>query len=260
MPDGKSEWRQTFAELRRQARCAWAIAGKNARIYYLKGPVITFGIVFPLFFYLSFAAGHNAPTNQMIPGMAAMALFFSASAVGPLITPWERQAKTFERLVTSPASLAAIIAGDVGAGAAFGALLALLPLVAALLLTSVQICTAVPLLAGWLLGALAFSALGVLMAAPATDAPSQIMMLSNLVRLPLVFVSGVLVPHAQMPIWGQWLAPLSPLTYSADLIRIGLGDEPYYSVTTDVLTLLGFSTAFLAGAHLCHRRARDRAN
>ena len=78
---------------------------------------------------------------------------------------------------------------------------------------------------GLVLGALAFSAIGVLMAAPPTNAPSQIMMLSSLVRLPLIFISGVFVPHAEMPPWGQWLSPLSPLSYSADLIRVGFGGD-----------------------------------
>jgi len=187
-----------------------------------------------------------------------MALFFTASAVGPLVTPWERQARTFERLVTSPASLAAIIAGDVGSGAIFGALLALLPVVAALALTNAKIVTVLPLLAGWLLGATAFSSLGVLMAAPATDTPSQVMMLSNLVRLPLIFVSGVFVPHAQMPKWGQWLSPVSPLSYCADLIRVGFGGVAYFSVVVDVLALAGFCTAFILTAHFFHRRTRDR--
>ena len=247
------------SEFLRQARCAWAIAKKNARVYYLKGPVVTFGIVFPLFFYLSFAAGHDAPVEVMVPGIVAMALFFTASAVGPLVTPWERQARTFERLVTSPASLSAILAGDVGAGAAIGALLAMLPVMAALLLTAAQVSAPLPLLAGWLLGATAFSSLGVLMAAPATDTPSQVMMLSNLVRLPLIFVSGVFVPHAQMPQWGQWLSPLSPLSYCADLIRVGFGGTAYFSVTADVLALAGFTLAFMVAAHYFHRRTRDRA-
>lgn len=248
-----------FAAFLRQAHCAWVIAKKNARVYYLKGPVVSFGIVFPLFFYLSFAAGHNAPVALMVPGIAAMALFFTASAVGPLVTPWERQARTFERLVTSPASLSAIIAGDVGSGAIFGALLALLPVVAALVLTNAQISALLPLLAGWLLGAIAFSALGVLMAAPASDTPSQVMMLSNLVRLPLIFISGVFVPHHQMPQWGQWLSPVSPLSYCADLIRVGFGGTAYFSVTVDVLALAAFSAAFMVGAHFFHRRSQQRA-
>jgi ABC-2 type transport system permease protein len=246
-----------LAEFLRQARCAWVIA-KNARVYYLKGPVVTFGIVFPLFFHLSFAAGHDAPVAVMVPGIAATALFFTASAVEPPVTPWERQSRTFERMVTSPASLSAILAGDVGAGVAFGALLALSPLGAALALTTAHVQAPLPLLAGWLPGAVAFSSLGVLMAAAATDTPSQVMMLSNLVRLPSIFVSGVRVPRAQMPQWGQRLSPLSPLSYCADLIRVGFGSPSYLGVATDVGAPAGFIVAFTAAAHFFHRRTRNR--
>ncbi len=31
-----------------------------------------------------------------------MALWFTASAVGPQVTPWERRAKTYERFISSP--------------------------------------------------------------------------------------------------------------------------------------------------------------
>ncbi|MCX7169051.1 MAG: ABC transporter permease, partial [Proteobacteria bacterium] len=214
--------------------------------------------IFPLFFYLAFAAGHKAPVEVMVPGIVAMALFFTASAVGPLITPWERQAKTYERLVTSPASLSAILAGDILAGMTFGVVLSLVPLAAALVLTSAQIAQPLPLLAGLVLGALAFSGLGVLLAAPATEGPSQVMMLSNLVRLPLIFVSGVFVPLAEMPAWGQWLSPLSPLSYCADLVRVGFGGEPYFSFAVDLMALLGFTALFIVVAHYFHRKTRDR--
>jgi ABC-2 type transport system permease protein len=235
-------------------RCAWVIAKKDARVYYLKGPVITFGIVFPVFFFLAFAAGHDAPPATMVPGIVAMALFFTASAVGPLVTPWERQARTYERLVTSPAPLTAMLAGDAAAGAAFGALLALLPLIGGLALTEAAIVDPWALVAGWALGALAFATLGVLLAAPATDTPSQVMMLSNLVRLPLIFISGVFVPHGQMPTWGQWLSPLSPLSFCADLMRAGFGAQPHWSVAVDVAALAAFTLVFGWAALTLHRR------
>jgi hypothetical protein len=41
-------------------------------------------------------------------------------------------------------------------------------------------------------------------------------MLSSLVRLPLIFISGVFVPHADMPAWGQSLSPRSPLVKRND--------------------------------------------
>lgn len=245
-----------MSELLWQARAALVITKKNMKVYYLKPPVFTFGIIFPLFFYLAFAAGHDAPPEALAPGIVAMALFFTASAVGPLVTPWERQARTYERLITSPASLGAILAGDVISGAVFGALLTLLPLAITQLVTSATVVAVVPLALGVVLGTLSFAALGVLLAAPATEGPSQVMMVSNLVRLPLIFVSGVFVPFSQMPAWGRSLAPFSPLSYSSDLIRAGFGEEHYWSAPTDALALCAFIAAFMLLAARIHHRTR----
>jgi ABC-2 type transport system permease protein len=126
-------------------------------------------------------------------------------------------------------------------------------------LAGAQIASAGSVILGVTLGALAFSSLGVLMAAPATDTPSQVMMLSNLVRLPLIFVSGVFVPLAEMPTWGRWLAPFSPLSYSADLIRAGFGGAQYFSTVTSVAVLLGFSAGFLVLTRVIHRATQSRA-
>ena len=243
-----------------QAHAAWVVAKKNALIYYLKPPVFTVGIIFPVFFYLAFAAGHEAPAEAMVPGIMTMALFFTASAVGPMVTPWERQARTYERLVTSPASLTAILTGDVLAGMGFGALLSLAPLALALAATPAHVASPAALALGILLGALAFASLGVLLAAPAAESPSQVMMLSNLVRLPLIFVSGVFVPHAAMPAWGRWLSPLSPLSYCAALVRIGFGGEAYWTPAVDAAALVGFAVVLLGLANWLHRRTRARAH
>jgi ABC-2 type transport system permease protein len=243
----------------RQTHAAWVIAKKDARIYYLKPPVLISGVIFPVFFYLAFAAGRNIPGHALVPGVVAMALFFTASAVGPLVTPWERHARTWERLVTSPASLWAIVVGDVAAGAAFGAILSLIPVGLGIWLAGASVADAGSLALGIGLGAVTFAALGVLMAAPATEGPSQVMMLSNLVRLPLIFVSGVFVPLAEMPAWGRWLAPCSPLSYAADLIRVGFGGPGHFPSWADALALPAFALAFLALARRVHRVAQEKA-
>lgn len=249
----------TLDRLRQQAHATYVVAKKDALIYYMKPPVISFGIILPLFFYLAFATGRGLPATVMVPGIVAMALFFTASAIGPLVTPWERQARTYERLVTSPASLEAILAGDMAAGAAFGAALSLVPLLLGWTTTDAAILAPFSLVLGIGLGAAAFSALGVLIAAHATDTPSEVMMLSNLIRLPLIFVSGIFVPLHDMPIWGQRLAPLSPLSYAADLIRIGFGGTGYFDTAIDAGALVGFSILLFALARVLHERARAKA-
>jgi ABC-2 type transport system permease protein len=239
-----------------QARLVLVVAKKDAMIYYFKAPVITFGLIFPVFFFLAFAIGRAVPADALVPGMVAMAVFFTASAVGPLITPWERQARTYERLVTSPASLEAILLGDLLAAAAFGAAVSLVPLGLGLAVTSARVVGPGRLLAGVVLGAVAFGALGVLLAARGTDVPSEVMMLSNLVRLPLVFVSGVFVPLADLPAWSRWVGFLSPLSYCVDLVRAAVGEAAVFPPGVSAAVLVGFAVTFVALAALLHRRRR----
>ena len=93
---------------------------KNIRIYYTKAPVVIFGLLFPLFMFLSFYMGREINLYLYFPGLLAMSLFFTASSVGPLITPWEKQAGTYERLLSFPVSINTIILGDISAGMVFG--------------------------------------------------------------------------------------------------------------------------------------------
>jgi ABC-2 type transport system permease protein len=243
---------------RRQAHGVYVIAKKNALLYYLKPPVLIFGVLFPVFFFLAFKMGRPVAAEAIVPGMVAMALWFTATAVGPLVTPWERQAKTYERLISSPISLRAILAGDVVSGLVFGACLSVIPIVLGLALTSAEVTNVVLLVCGVVLGALSFSSLGVLLAAPPTSGPSNIMLLSNLVRLPLLFVSGVFVPIAQMPSWARWVSPISPLSYAGDLIRSGFGQAACFSVWLSLVMLVVFTAVLFWGACRFHRRWRAK--
>lgn len=243
---------------RRQAQGALVIVKKNALLYYLKPPVLIFGVLFPVFFFLAFKMGRPIRAESVVPGMVAMALWFTASAVGPLVTPWERRAKTYERLISTPVSLQAILVGDVASGLIFGACLSVVPILLGLALTDASIVGAAELAGGIVLGALSFATLGVLLAAPPASSPSNIMLLSNLVRLPLLFISGVFLPIAQMPGWARWAAPLSPLSYAGDMIRSGFGQPAYFPAWLSPLMLVAFTVLLFWGACAFHRRWRAK--
>ena len=253
-----SEYTETVQTWRRQAHGALVIVKKNALLYYLKPPVLIFGVLFPIFFFLAFKMGRPIPAENVVPGMVAMALWFTASAVGPLVTPWERRAKTYERLISTPVSLEAILAGDVLSGVIFGVCLSVVPIVLGLVLTDAAIVSPIRLVSGIVLGALSFAALGVLLAAPPASSPSNIMLLSNLVRLPLLFVSGIFLPIAQMPVWARWVAPISPLSYAGDLIRGAFGQEMYFPAWLSPAVLVFFTVGLAWGACRFHRRWRAK--
>lgn len=80
----------------------------------------------------------------------------------------------------------------------------------------------------------------------------------DLVRLPLISVSGVLGPVDQTPAWGRWVVTLSPSTYAADLLHRGLGDPRFFPAWVDALAVATFGTGLLALARCLHHR-RERA-
>lgn len=242
----------------RQIYGALVILKKNARLYYLKPPVLIFGVLFPVFFFLAFKMGRPIAVENFVPGMVAMALWFTASAVGPLVTPWERGARTYERLIATPVSLRAIIVGDVMSGFVFGACLSVVSVWIGLLFTKASIDSAPILAAGIVMGALSFASLGVLLASPPASGPSNIMLLSNLVRLPLLFVSGIFMPIGKMPVWAQWLAPLSPLSYASDLIRIAFGRPAFFPIWLSLLMLTLFTAVFFIVSCKFHNMWRAR--
>ena len=253
-----TEQREMAQTWRRQSQGALVIVKKNALLYYLKPPVLIFGVLFPLFFFLAFKMGRPIPAENVVPGMVAMALWFTASAVGPLVTPWERRAKTYERLISSPVSLHAILAGDVISGLVFGSCLSVVPVLLGLSFTNASIVSVPLLIVGIVMGALSFASLGVLLAAPPTSSPSSIMLLSNLVRLPLLFVSGVFLPLGQMPIWARWIAPLSPLSYACALIRSAFGHSAFFPTWLSALMLVVFTGTFFLASCRFHNMCRAK--
>ena len=70
-----------------QLRRSFVVAKKDVWIYYAKGPVVVFGLIFPLFLLIAFTIGRNMTVKDLFPGLMGMAIFFTSTAVGPAILP-----------------------------------------------------------------------------------------------------------------------------------------------------------------------------
>ena len=237
-----------------QLRRSFAIAKKDLRIYYSKGPVVIFGIIAPAFLFLAFTIGRQMSMDFLIPGMLGMTVFFTSTAVSPIIAPWETQARTLERLVSCPVTVWTILLGDVLASFIFGVAISVVPIVAGLG-AGVSIIHPLILTLGIILAAFCFSSLALILSFPATSSPATIMMLSSLVKFPLVFISGIFIPLGELPAWGRGVALVSPLTYFTDLARYCIEGTSQYSIPVNLLILLAFTIAFLVVAVKLHQRS-----
>ena len=241
-----------------QFKRSLAIVKKNVRIYYFKGPVIIFGLLVPFFLFLSFYIGRNLPLKTVIPGLLGMTAFFTATSVGPAIVPWEARAKTLERLISSPISLWAIFLGDVLSSFIFGAFVSVFPIIAGLLI-GVEMVNWLVLVLGVVLATFCFASLSILLSSyPPTDTPAGVMMISSMIKFPLVFISGIFIPIEELPVWGKTLSSISPLTYFTDLARHSMQGSSYYSAELDLVALLIFTVVFLAAAIKIHERTMPK--
>jgi ABC-2 type transport system permease protein len=216
---------QLYAEL----NAAWAIAKKDIAIYYFKPNIIVSGALFPLFMFLAFAAGNSAGPSVMIPGLIAITILFSASSIEPVSIPIERRMKTFDRLVSAPISLNAVVLGESLSGFLYSTGIAFVPLIAGLLIFRTPVISIAPLVAGILLTSFCFATMGTLFAAYPTESPGDIMSMLNLVRLPLIFISGVFIPIESIPSIGKVAVYFSPLTYGNDLIQAAYNGHSHFS-------------------------------
>jgi len=237
-----------------QLKRAFVIARKDLRIYYKRGPVLIFGLIMPFFLFLAFFIGRNMPMERLFTGLLSMTIFFSAMSIGPAIVPFEARSKTLERLVSTPVSVWALMIGDVIGSFIYGLLISMVPLMIGLVL-GVNIIHWLTLCLGMILAAFCFASFGILLSAyPPTDIPSTVMMVSNLVKFPLVFISGVFIPIWEIHDWGRIIASVSPLTYFTDLVNYCTQGTSYYSVYVDFAALIGFTSLFLIVAIRLHER------
>jgi ABC-2 type transport system permease protein len=240
-----------FAE---QLKRSLVITNKNIKIYYSKGPVIVFGLVFPFFLALAYVIGRNIPMKEVLPGIIGMTTFFTATSVGPSIVPWESRSRTLERLLCCPVALWTIILGDMLSSFLFGLLISIIPILTVLTF-NIELLNFITLLFGLVTANLCFSALSVLLSAyPPTDIPATVMMISSLIKFPLVFISGVFIPIEQLPQWGRIIASFSPLTYFTDLARHFILDVGYYPLILDFTMIEVFTLIFLVAAIKIHEK------
>ncbi|MGC8939297.1 MAG: ABC transporter permease [Candidatus Bathyarchaeia archaeon] len=243
-----------MSRLAEQFRRSFVIAKKNMKIYYSKGPVIIFGLVFPLFLALAYVIGRNIPLKEVLPGLIGMTTFFTATSVGPSIVPWETRSKTLERLLCCPVSIWTIIFGDMVSSFLFGLIISVIPLALTLVL-AIEPLNFIVLLFGLIIANLCFAALSVLLSAyPPTDIPATSMMLSSLVKFPLVFISGVFIPVEELPPWGTIIASISPLTYFTDMVRQLFLGKCFYPLALDFLAVIAFTAAFAFASIELHKK------
>lgn len=226
------------------------------RLTWRRPVLLTFSLGQPLiwmlffgFLFQRFPIAGIPYLDFLAPGVSAMTVLFGASQSG---IGWMRDLGTgfLPRMLNTPASPAAILAGKILADVARLLLqaLAVLALAVALgarlrpdpaLLPVAVLCLA--------LFAAAFCSLSCTIALHART-QETLATFVHLVNMPLLFTSSALVPRAHMPGWLAELAGLNPLSIAVELWRGALLSIPVPGLSGKVIYLAVLAVFFLLTA------------
>ena len=239
-----------------QIKRSVAITKKDLSVYYFRGPVMIQGLLIPAFLFLSYSFKRNLPLDLLMPGLLGMTLFFSVSAITPVIAPWETRMRTFERLISSPISIWAILLGDVIASVIFGLFISFFVGLISIFALGINILN-LYLITGTIIAAFCFPSLGTLISAPPADKPSDIMLIATLIKFPFMFISGIFVPISEMGNL-KVLSFISPLTYYVDLVRYSVQGVSELPPLINIGALLIFTLVLFFGAVKWHNKSIDK--
>jgi ABC-2 type transport system permease protein len=172
---------------------------------------------------LSSLAGRGMPPGVnfktfIYPGVLAMSVLFTAIFSAASIV-WDREFGFLREMLVAPVSRAAIVIGKCLGGATVATFQGILILI----LAGLADVPYDPVLFGIVIGELlllsfTLTAFGVMMAARITQIQA-FMALTQMLVMPLFFLSGALYPLNHLPAWLTVLTRIDPLTYVVDPMR-----------------------------------------
>ena len=240
--------------LRDDLRGILYIVLKDLRTYYFKPPNISWGILFPFAFILAFVIRSPGNLQELVPGLLALTVLFGTSSMEAIVIVLERRTGSLERLLLAPLRLPALVAGKVLGGMCFGLTVSVVVLAGALAVFGMSGVNWGVLFLALLLSAAAFSAMGAFISVAVKEV-FEAQTLANFVRFPMMFLGGVFVPLASLPVELQFVARLLPLTYSVEALRVALADGTLRAAMLDLLVLAVFAIiVFALAAHALARR------
>jgi len=235
------------------------IALKDLRAYYLKPPLISWGILFPGAMILAFYLRSPIDIRQMIPGLVGLTLLFGATSMEAIVVAFEKRIGALERLAMAPVSPMAIILGKAASGVAFALATGLIVAGVSIVALGLQISEPVFLLPTLLLSATSFSLLGTFVSVAVREV-FEAMTLANYFRFPMIFLCGVFLPLPAMPPVLRIAAYALPLTYAVDALRSHFlaGEGAILPLAVDWAALLCFAAIlYFSACRLLIRRLEE---
>ena len=233
----------------------WNILKKDVKNYYLKPPNISWGIIFPLSWTLmQLIRSPGGSILTLLPGLISMSVLFGTTSMLAVTITFERSGRSFERLLLAPISLSIMVLAKIAGTVLFGIFNAFVPVIFAAFFIDLRAVSWAVVIPAVLLIALTSALLGLLIAVSAEQV-FEAQTFSNFFRFPMLFLCGLFIPLADLPIFLRPISYCLPLTYGTDLLNGAITGANVLSPFLSFGLLLLFAAAlFLISRHNINRK------
>src|SRR3954451_10817366 len=218
---------EVSSDMSHQLRASWVVTRRELlRLKQDKARMVTM-LLQPVLFIFVMGTGLGSIVDTggglsfrtfLFPGVLATSVLFTAAFAGISLV-WDREFGFLREMMVAPISRGSIIWGKCLGGA-------LVATVQSLVLLALMGTVGIPyspvlileLVACLFLGSLLLTALGVLLSTRIKTIQAA-MPISQLLIMPMMFLSGSLFPIAGLPVWLAVLTRLNPLTYVVQPMR-----------------------------------------
>lgn len=198
----------------------WNILKKDIENYYLKPPNISWGIIFPISWTLMRFIESSGEMNirGFLPGLMAMSVLFGTMSMLAVTITFERKGKSFDRLMLAPISLDLLVLAKTIGAVIFGMVNAFIPLLIAAFFVDLSGISWGFTIASVLMIAVTSTLIALLIATTAKEV-FEAQTYANFFRFPMLFLCGLFLPVAKLPVFLRPLSFCLPLTYGTDVLN-----------------------------------------
>lgn len=219
----------------------WNILLKDMKNYYLKPPNISWGIIFPFAWMLMMFVKTKSAFHieEVFSGIVAMSILFGTTSMLSVTITFERKSRSFERLLLAPLRIELLIIAKITGAILFGIFNSIIPVLLSVLYFKAIVTNWTMLIIGIIFLSIISTLLGLFISVSAKEV-FEAQTYSNFFRFPMIFLCGLFIPIATLPVIIQPLSYLLPVTYGVDILKYSITGDNALSIVLDLTLVLMF--------------------
>jgi len=186
-----------------------------------------------------FRSGKAFDIGEIFAGIVAMSILFGTTSMLAVTITFERRGRSFDRLLLAPISTELLVFAKISGAVIFGIINSFIPILISVLYFKSSVANWYLLFVSIILLSIVSTLLGLSIAVSAKEI-FEAQTFSNFFRFPMIFLCGLFIPIASLPVYIRPLSYVLPVTYGVDILKYSISKANHLYIWLDIIVLIIF--------------------